>query len=290
MNIRYLLVCALTIACIPFLLGQGNNCGDTEPVLQCPAISCIAEIDVTMAPVLTLNSNLPNTEYVIVDFSMPASSGTGPSIVAVDQDGVFTPAQYNLTVGTQFGVIPVAYDLSAIQATIDDILKGSVLFFSCCDLALNAGGVDICGPLNAAGITCGADVLNLEQASMVFSSIGGGGASDASIVDLINQINDANAQLADPTLPTQCGGGDKFAFAYGQECTYSVGTGSTAVFDVPLNHQMDELVLAYAITSSVTVNSPLIVDYNAVECIELQPSFETITGATFTAEIVSTCL
>lgn len=293
MNVKYLLALALIVFSMSSMFGQGNNCGDTEPVLQCPAVTCIGVNDLTSAPILSVNSNLPSIEYAIVDFSMPSTSGTGPSIVAVDQDGIFTPAQYNLAPGTQFGVLPVAYDLGAIQETIDDILKGTtvVIFFpiTCCDLALNFGGVDICGPLNNAGITCGADVVNLEQATSVFTSLAGGATLNASISDLITQINDVNVQLGDPALPAACGGGDKFGFAYGAECVYTVG-GSMNVFNVPMDHQVSEVVTDYAITSSITVNSPLVVDYNAAEFIELQPLFETVLGATFHAEIVSTCL
>jgi hypothetical protein len=287
MNFKYSFSLALCIFFMPFMFGQGNNCGDTEPVLQCPATTCLGLTDTTSSPVLSVNSNLPNIEYAIVDFSMPSTSGTGPSIVAVDQDGIFTPAQYNLTAGTQFGVIPVAYDLAAIQETLDDLLKGNTFLGSCCSVAINFGGVDICGPLNMAGITCGADVNNLEQASNAFTMLSGGGAANTSIVDLIDQINQVNAQLAD-IIFTDCGGGDKFAFAYGLECVYTLS--SNTVFTVPMDHQMDELVANYAIRSPVTVNSPFVVDYNASECIELQPSFETIVGSTFHAEIVNSCL
>ncbi len=289
MNVKYLLALASIMFYMPNLFSQGNNCGDIEPMLQCPSVSCLAETDSTSSPILSVNSNLPNVEYAIVDFSMPSTSGTGPSIVAIDQDGVFTPAQYNLSPGTQFGVLPIAYDLSAIQETLDDILKGSILFIgSCCDLAV-AAGTDICGPLNMAGITCGADVANLEQASAAFTVFNGGGGATSSIVDLIDQINQVNVQLSDPAILPVCGGGDKFAFAYGAECVYTV-SGSMTVFDVPTDHQMDELVANFAIRSSVTVNAPFIVEYNAADFIELQPLFETVLGATFHAEIVSTCL
>lgn len=276
---------------IQFLAGQGNNCGDTEPQLLCPTDNSLCLNEFTSAPILAVNSNLPDIEYAIVDFSIPSTSGTGPSVVAIDQDGIFTPAQLNFSPGAQFGVVPIAYDLGAIQQTIDDLLKGTtvviIFTFTCCDLATTAIGIDICTELNNVGITCGADVTNLEQASNLFATLSGGATGMLSIADFLQQINDVNAQLADPNIPVDCGGGDKIAFAFGADCAYTVNSNST--FNVPSDHQMSELITDYAIVSSVTVNSPHIVDYNAENCIELTPTFETILGSTFTAEITFAC-
>ncbi len=288
---KTILIGVISMISFQFLAGQGNNCGDTEPQLTCPNDNSLCLNESTIAPVLAVNSNLPNIEYAIVDFSIPSTSGTGPSVVAFDQDGIFTPAQYNFSPGGQLGVIPIAYNLAAIQETFDDLLKGStviVIFtFSCCDLILNASGVDICTTLNSAGIFCGADVTNLEQASNLFATLGGGGATTLSVADFLQQINDVNAQLADPNLPADCGGGDKVAFAFGADCVYTVN--SNATFNVPADHQMSELITDYAIVSTVTVNSPHTVEYNAEDFIELAPTFETVEGATFIAELTFVC-
>jgi len=196
------------------------------------------------------------------------------------------PSDYGLASGGNFSVIPVAYDLAQIQETIDDILTGSVvvIFFniSCCDLAIQ-GGSDICGPLNAAGIFSGADVTSLQDASALFAPAD----SSFTVEELVANLEAVNASLADPNTPTECGGGDVFCYAYGNQCTYSVTPNSLVL---STTHNIDESLEALdIINSSSTVQNPSVVEYSASMCIELNPSFETILGAEFLAQIDNPC-
>lgn len=272
------------------LFSQANNCGDVEPILQCSMDDTFCLLELTDSPVITTNSTLPDLEYAIVDYTKPSTSGTGPSVVGFDIDGIFMPNDFNLTPGTNFGVIPFAYDLLAIQETLDDLLKGQAFPFppiSCCQAAA-AQGQDICADLNAAGINCGSDVTSLQQASLLFGVGGGTGGDTLSIVDVAASIDATNTGLSDPNTPAACGGGDKIAYAYGAECTYFI-VPQMIVRSMP--HSMNETIEAeQTISSSSIINSPNVVAYNANICIEMTAGFETVIGADFTAEILDPCM
>lgn len=280
----------LYLLCSHTLSAQGNNCGNIEPAIQCPMDTTICLMQLTTAPVVTTTSDLPNLEYAVVDYNKPATSGTGPSVVGVDVDGIFMPNDFALMPGSNFGIIPVSYDLIAIQELLDKLLKGDAVpfFLSCCDAAVIADPtVNLCDSLNAAGIYCGSDVTGLQSATALFG--GGSGGDTLSIVDLINEINTVNASLNDPLNPppASCGGGDKIAFAYGNECTYWIVPDT---LNVTMPHLVSETAEAVdLVTSTSIVDSPYIIEYNANICIELQPGFETVVGADFTAQIADPC-
>lgn len=281
------------ILCIQFkATAQGNNCGDVEPVLQCQLDTIICGSELTQAPIITTPSTLPDLEYAIVDHSIPSSSNTGPSVVGIDIDGIFMPDEFNISDSTNFGVIPIAYDLAQIQETLDDVLKGTytILFITntCCNLIQSQANVAVCDSLNAAGIYCGSDVTSLSQAATLFSATSGGSSSDSlSILDIVTQIDSLNTQLANPLVPANCGGGDKIAYAYGNECLYRVMPDTlyqSQIYTASNLVEANEVIISTSI-----VNAPSIVEYNSNICIELQAGFETILGADFTAEIEDPC-
>ncbi len=263
-----------------------SNCGNTLPVLQCPADNTVCIDEILAAPIVTTASNLPDLEYAIIDYNTLSTSGTGPAIVGIDQDGIFAPFDYGLMPGGSFGVIPVAYDLAQIQETIDDILLGEVviIFFptSCCDLAVTAG-TDICTPFNDAGIFSGSDVTSLEGATSLFPATG----NLSTIEEFTANLDTLNMTLADPQVPTECGGGDVFCYAYGMDCIYDI-VPDTLFVTAP--HMMNELVeVEDLLSSTASVASPNVVTYNANICIELTGGFEAQIGSEFTAEIEDPC-
>jgi len=262
-----------------------NNCGDTLPVLNCPVDThvCVNEI---IQSNLTTTSNLPDLEYVIIDENTLATSGAGPAVVGFDQDGIFMPSDFGLASGGSFSVVPIAYDLSQIQETIDDILFGSVVVVifntPCCDLAITAGN-DICGPLNAAGIFSGADVTSLEDAFALVPNAN----SLLTIQELIANLESVNTSLAASNVPVECGGGDVFCYASGNTCTYTIIPTSLVL---NTTHSVSELIEAEdVISSSSTVQNPNMVEYLANICIELTPNFEAVIGSEFMATIDDPC-
>lgn len=262
-----------------------NNCGDVLPVIDCPMDTHVCVGEIIQSSLIT-NSTLPNLEYVIIDENTLATSGAGPAVIGFDQDGIFMPSDYGLNPGGSFSIIPIAYDLSQIQETIDDILFGTVVVIifttSCCDLAITSG-TDICGPLNAAGIFSGADVTSLEDAFALVPNTN----ALLTIQELIADLESVNINLADPNVPPECGGGDVFCYAYGNSCSYDIIPNSLVL---NTTHMMSELIEAEDfISSSSTVQSPHSVEYLADICIELTPSFETIIGSEFMATIDDPC-
>lgn len=279
-------LCAITI--ISFVLTSTlcfsqNNCGHTLPGIACPMDTNVCANEIIMSS-LTTASSLPSIEYAIIDNNTLATSGLGPAVVGVDQDGIFMPSDFGLAQGGNFSVIPVAYDLAQIQETIDDILFGTtiIIFFpaTCCDAAILAG-TDICGPLNAAGIFSGADVTSLEDASALVQTAN----NLLTIQELVANLESINNQLA--SAPTACGGGDVFCYAYGNACTYDI---IPNIETITMNHTQSELIEAEnIINSSAIVLSPNIVDYEANVCIEMTNGFETILGSQFAATIDDPC-
>jgi len=262
-----------------------SNCGNTLPVLDCPTDTHVCVNEIVQSSLLS-NSNLPDLEYIIVDENTLATSGAGPAVVGFDQDGMFMPSDFALTSGGSFSVVPIAYDLSQIQETIDDILFGSVIVIifntSCCDLAITAGN-DICGDLNAAGIFSGADVTSLEDAFALVPNAN----TLLTVPELIANLESVNLNLADPNVPPECGGGDVFCYASGNTCTYTIIPNSLVLSNT---HITSELIEAENnISSSSIVQSPNMVEYLANNCIELTPNFETIIGSEFMATIDDPC-
>lgn len=262
-----------------------NNCGNTLPGLDCPMDTQVCTNEIVQSS-LNTNSNLPNVEYVIIDENTLATSGAGPAVIGFDQDGIFIPSDFALTPGGSFSVIPIAYDLSQIQETIDDILFGMaiVIIFNtpCCDIAIAAGN-NICGDLNAAGIFSGADVTSLEDVFLLAPNAN----ALITIEELAANLESVNVNLADPNVPPECGGGDVFCYAYGNSCTYTIIPNSLVLSNT---HNMNELIEAENnISSSSTVQSPNMVEYIANNCIELTPNFETIIGSEFMATIDDPC-
>ena len=262
----------------------GADC--TIPQMTCPAETVICLDETTLAPVLSVQpgADIPNIEYAVIDYSTIAASGNGPLVVGIDKDGVFKPSDFNLTPGSSFGIIPVAYNLADIQETVDDLLTGTVLFLGpCCDLAVNLAGVALCDTLNAAGIFAGADITGLEDATSLF----GNSSSNQSICDLANEIDSLNITISDPIVPTACGGGDRINFAYGAACNYYI---VPDVLFLNTTHAVDEIFEASkSIESSSVIKSPAVVNYHAGVFIDLTAGFETLIGSDFTATIIDPC-
>jgi hypothetical protein len=113
-----------------------------------------------------------------------------PQFVASTTDGVADPAALGFLPGDQICVTAVTYELAAIKAFMHDLLHGSFVGSSCCQLAINFQGADVCGLANAAGIFDSSDVQNLEDVSAFI--VGNGG--NAAIEELIFFMDETNAQ------------------------------------------------------------------------------------------------
>ena len=260
------------------IFAQGNNCtGDIQPMMTCPTDLTVCENEQTVSPMITLNSNLPDLEYGIVDLSQTSNAGTapGPPVVGFDDDGIFAPADFGLLPGNQFEIIPTAYDLTLIQNTLDDFLKNSFFFVPCCDLDPNS----FCDTLNMVGIFCGSDVTSLQQ---MLELQQGNSNTTYSIDEFLLELDALNAELAN--VPSACGGGNEICIAYGNACTYSIENISPVV-NITTPHTMSETIAASnLITSNTLITTGLVILYELANSIELLPGFEVENGAEFTAD------
>ena len=268
---------------------QQSNCGATSPSVLCPIDRLLCESEISGLPIVVTNSTLPNLEYLILDYEELSDSGTGPSIIDIDQNGSFSPADYGIDTIQQLEIIPLAYDLVALQETVDDILKGSVqvLFFQvpCCNLAPEAGA--ICDSLTNNGITCGSDITSLSQVVSFFND----GQQNQSIPDFIDSIESLNELLQNPSLPEECGGNDMICYALGDGCVFDVIAGPAVDISFGLSDHTvsDTLYSTSSIISTASVDVGQQISYIAPDSITLKPGFEVIQSGVFCA-VIESCM
>lgn len=259
---------------------QGNNNGNLEPVQSCLSNLSLCINQMTPSPVITVNSDLQNLEYLLIDQSVLASNNSGPAILAVDDDGIFAPSAYGIIPGGTIDIIPIAYNLIDLQNIIDDMLKGLIGgLIPCCTFIGTA-----CSDLNNAGIFCGSDITSFEDIFPLFN------ASDnlLSIIDFETAVSDANAQLQNPTTPPECGGGDFITYAYGNACSFSIYE-DFAVINTPDHVQNESIFRSDYIESGALVSNPLNIEYFAGNHVDLVAPFEVQLGAELLADILSSC-
>jgi len=254
----------------------GSNCSEVPTTIQCPADLTLCISETTDLPVVSVSSTLPNLEYIITDVSQNSTANTGPSIIAFDADGVFAPTDYNITTETQLELIPVNYDLQAIQNLADDFLNGIFLIFPCCSLI-----PDVCTTLNSNGIFAGSDITSLEQILPILTNPG----ELISVQDVTSAVDSANLILNDPSTPADCGGGSLICYGIGNTCTFDV-IADNLVFANP-DHSVSTIEKAgNSIISTAIVGSALNVEYEAAQIICLDNDFTVDPGGEFSAIIL----
>ncbi len=257
---------------------QGSICGATVPIPFCPDDTLLCTFEMSDPIDLSTSSSLPDLEFAIVDLNQLATNNSGPAIIAIDLNGQFIPVDIGVDSNTMLEVFPIAYDLAAIQETLDDVLTGTIPPFNipCCTLA-----PDACTELNDAGIYSGSDFTSLSQA---FSLLTADTNALFSINDFVDGLDSINLALSNPLIPAACGGGDVICYAYGTTCPFTVILLDALANLAPPLHMTDALVLADSIHSSATVLGGLSVDYLFVHEAILIPGFEVLFNGSFTAE------
>ena len=182
----------------------------------------VASNQATTAPTLAVNASadLPNVEYILTKRNTSAIDQNGmPTgedvIIGASANGVFTPmnvTKHGVTLGAgdTCDVTAIGYNLATIQTLTDSLLNGSLATGQpCCNLfvllgqALGTPSIGaFCSTLNAAGITSGADVNNMNDVLTVFDAMSTTGqTSIASMVSTLQLIN-GNGTL----ISSDCGG------------------------------------------------------------------------------------
>ena len=275
-----ILALLILLSCIQTnMFAQASICGATIPMTSCPADTVLCPMEMSDEIIVTAASSLPNLEYFIVDLNQLATNGSGPAIIGFDVDGQIIPQDYGVDSNTVLQISPVAYDLAAIQETLDDILKGTFFIFGfpfdCCSVSQG-----VCDQLIAAGINCGSDFTSLSQS---FALISSDTSELFSIADLINGIDSINTTLSDPSIPSECGGGDMICYAYGSSCDFDILPLTPLITFASPDHIASITVTADTIQSSALVSSGTDVEYLFGVEVLLLNEFETELSGTFLA-------
>jgi len=274
---KYITLCLFVLFSIYVSAQVGASaCSSTATQITCPADLdlCLSEMN-DMAAINT-PSSLINLEYIITDVTLASTSNTGPTIIAFDSDGIFTPNDYTLTAPTQLELIPINYDLQAIQNLADDFLTGIFFIFPCCSLV-----EDVCTILNSNGIFTGSDITSLEQILPILTDPG----ELLSVQDLTMAVDSANLVLADPQVPADCGGGSEICYSIGNTCTFNI-IANDLVFANPEHSASTIEKAGNSIISTATVSTALTVDYQAAQIICLDNDFTVDSGGEFSAVII----
>ncbi len=193
----FLCFCALNIN----LAKAQSNC-DTAPATMVPQteVTLVCPVETTPPPPLADagDTTLPNLEYVILNNTNKA--GGFPRIIGTSASGeTILDNLPNLSTGDEVCLVPVRYNLAALQGLVDAIFTGSVGTLTCCGL-LNLLLDNACGSINDLGIFAGTDVTNLGDVMSVIEVLDSG---NQSIPTWLSAINNVNGQGA--ILPAACG-------------------------------------------------------------------------------------
>lgn len=162
-------------------------CSSTAPEIAASVLPvAVCDNTSTDALVLTTPSDLPNTEYLIVDLNRVAADGLGNAVVGIDDDGAFVPADLGLTGNLNLAVVPFSYNIQDFRTVIDGVFNNMYLGKTCCAYVeiLSAG---FCAAMIAKGIT---DTQNINSLADIIAIIGYLDATNGtySIPKLISKI------------------------------------------------------------------------------------------------------
>lgn len=177
-----------------------SNCGNIIPKIETSG-NFIPICDGTMTglPNLLTTSDLPDTEFVIINVDQPATDGQGMMIMGTDENGESLPTDLGMTFDQRFSMTPVAYDLSAFRSWVDILLNNQSGVTTCCELMAQMSA-DFCNNMSAASLAS-TDINNLSDVFMVLGLFNGTTGS-ASLEGRLQQIDAFKTAIE--SLPTDC--------------------------------------------------------------------------------------
>lgn len=201
-------------ALLPGAFAQNSNCGSISPeILPTDAPIKLCEGVPTSELEMSLSSNLPHTEFFVVNPDMPADMGD--AIVGISENGIFVPENIGLVYGQRFTVRPFACDLYEFRAFIDVILNNSSAAGVACCVEMEAEYVfkDFCSNLSLLGINSGEDVNNLNDVWSVLKAYGGNTGHIFSVEFFEQQILLLASSVG--SLPENCQYNSEYCYALG---------------------------------------------------------------------------
>lgn len=201
---------------------SSSNCGNTTPeIIPTPNAIPLCEGIPTEELTISLYSNLPYTEFFIIDVDRMADDGLGSAIMAVTDDDIFVPQDYELTYNQRFALRPFAFDINEFRNLIDVIFtstfldadeNGEIISFSCCSAA-EAIAKEFCENLPDYGIYSSENVNNLNDVWNILKVSAGNAGSSFSVDGFIQQIELLEGLIN--TLPEGCQNSSEYCYALG---------------------------------------------------------------------------
>ena len=196
---------------------SNNNCGNlsteietTEEALPlCEGIS-------TSELSRSTESNLPNTEFFIVNVDQPADEGQGGAIIGISDTDVFNPQEFELTYNQRFAVRPFSVDINEFRNLINFIRNNNDTSSGdpCC-LVAESITKDFCDNLfNNYGIYDGNDVNTLSDVWSILKVSTGDTGSTFSPEGFISHIG--YLKLLIDALPESCRYNSQYCYALGE--------------------------------------------------------------------------
>ena len=192
---------------------QNSNCGNTGlQILPTENAIELCEGLPTSELIISLTSDLPNTNFFIVDVDEEANDGLGSSIVGISEDGIFSPADFGFTSDQNFAVRPFSFDINEFRNLIDVILNNTGSGTSCCQEA-EALTKDFCDKLFDLGISSSENVNTLNDVWNILKVSAGNTGSSFSVDGFALQIS--TLQLVLNSLPEECSYSSQYCYAIG---------------------------------------------------------------------------
>ncbi len=198
---------------------QTMNCSSStssEIVFTTNAIE-LCEGMPTEALTISVLSNLPDTEFLVVEVDQPLDFDLGDNtIVGISDDGVFIPETLGFTHGEQFAVLPFSCDIYEFRSLIDAVLNGNSGGMPCCDLEPVGTSVkSFCNNLSDLNIYSSDDINTLNDVWDILIAHAGNAGNNFSVNSFKSQI-DALKLWVDG-LPENCRYSSDYCYALSVE-------------------------------------------------------------------------
>jgi len=235
---------------------QSNTCGSTSPnILSTPTPISLCDGVATNDLTLSLSSNLPNTEFLVVNIDQIADDGHGYAIVGVDDDGIFLPSEMNLAYDQRFSVRPFSYDIDAFRQLVSVIVSNNSSGTSCCAHAEQIAK-DFCETLELSGIDDPQNIKNLSDVLTILDASSGSTGNSFSIEGLLMQID--LLKTLTQLLPVACREPIDYCYAVGyeeqifeiMEAPYIEEINVGIPHEITINSSISEGTLEYSIDPS----------------------------------------
>jgi len=210
---KLLQILLLFCGTLPGAFAQSNSCGSTSPEIESTteALNLCQGEPTNVA--LSLPSNLPDTEFFVVDVDQAGDDLGNNTIVGISNDGIFVPEDYGLTYNQRFAIRPFSCDIDQFRQLIDVIRTATTAAGTTCCEEMEERAKDFCDNLTDLGIESGEDINNMSDVWRVLDVSAGNSGSSFSVEGFVFQIVTLNDMVDD--LPQACRYSSDYCYAVG---------------------------------------------------------------------------